>query len=422
MTTTPWIEVPSPSGLWRTLVERRRLVLGILAGSLAVGLALNAFMPPVYRATVRVEFPPTTDRSPWSGDRAPTTNFQSENVALFTSASLITNRVLLGQLAGDLSRSAPLILAESEALKKKSGLHWLRSPIAKVAGASPANAGTGVQYDPAALGERVDRLAHAISVVPVADTRLVDIRVEDGDPIMARETADRLARMFVSWQQQRVAQADTSGLTFIQSEIARVEERMQQTAAKLARLGAPRTSTKLMRVPVAGVSASTASRDLAKAESDLAAARAIYRDGHPRVQELSANVSMLRRQARQTAPQGYETRLVRTAIAAPRQPALENELAVDEALFARLQSRARDISLERQVMVPAATIVEPATVEPEPIRPRPALNLAVCLLAGLFVAVGLALVQGSLSRKIRGALDAERLTGLPVVAVLPRRA
>jgi uncharacterized protein involved in exopolysaccharide biosynthesis len=422
MTTTPWIEVPSPSGLWRTLVERRRLVLGILAGSLALGLALNAFMPPVYRATVRVEFPPTSERSPWTGERAPTTNFQSENVALFTSASLITNRVLLGELAGDLSRSAPQILAESEAAKKKSGLHWLRAPIAKVAGASPANAGTGVQYDPAALGERVDRLAHAISVVPVADTRLVDIRVEDGDPVMARETADRLARMFVAWQQGRVAQADTSGLTFIQAEIAKVEERMQETAAKLARLGAPRSSTKLVRVPVPSGSSSTSSRDLAKAESDLTAARAIYRDGHPRVQELSANVAMLRGQARHPGTLGYETRLVRTAIAAPRQPALENELAVDEALFARLQSRAREISLERQVMVPAASIVEPATVEPEPIRPRPALNLAVCLLAGLFVAVGLALVKGSLSRKIRNAFDAERMTGLPVVAVLPRRA
>jgi len=418
MTTTPWIEVPSPGSFWRTLMERKRLVLGILAASLAVGLALNAFMPPVYRASVRVEFPPTTERSPWTGDRAPATNFQSENVALFTSASLITNRVLLGELAADLSRSAPLILAESEAQKKKSGLRWLRAPIA----ATPANAGTGVQYDPAALGARVDRLTRAISVVPVADTRLVDIRVEDGDPVMARETADRLARMFVAWQAQRIAQADTSGLTFIQSELAKVEQRMEANAAKLARLGAPRSSTRYVRVPVASPSASSVNRDLAKAEGDLAAARATYRDGHPRVQELAANVSQLRRQARSPAPQGYETRMVRTAVAAPPQPALENQLAVDEALYARLQARARDISLERQVMVPAASIVEPASVEPEPIRPRPLLNLAVCLLAGLFVAVGLALVQGSLSRRIHDALDAERLTGLPVIAVVPRRA
>jgi capsular polysaccharide biosynthesis protein len=48
--------------------------------------------------------------------------------------------------------------------------------------------------------------------------------------------------------------------------------------------------------------------------------------------------------------------------------------------------------------------------------------MAVSLLAGLFVAVGIALVQGSLSRTIRTAVDAERLTGLPVLAVLPRRA
>jgi uncharacterized protein involved in exopolysaccharide biosynthesis len=419
MTTTPWIEVPSPGSFWRTLMERKRLVLGILAASLAVGLALNAFMPPVYRATVRVEFPPTSEHSPWTGDRAPTTNFQSENVALFTSASLITNRVLLGQLAADLSRSAPLILAESEAQKKKQpGLRWLRAPIA----ATPANAGTGVQYDPAALGARVDRLTRAISVVPVADTRLVDIRVEDGDPVMARETADRLARMFVAWQEQRIAQADTSGLTYIQAELAKVEQRMETNAAKLARLGAPRTSTRYVRVPVASPSASSVNRDLAKAESDLAAARATYRDGHPHVQELAANVSQLRRQLRQPAPMGFETRVVRTAVAAPPQPALENQLAVDEALYARLQARARDISLERQVMVPAASIVEPASVDPEPIRPRPLLNLAVCLLAGFFVAVGLALVKGSLSRRIHGPLDAERMTGLPVIAVVPRRA
>jgi capsular polysaccharide biosynthesis protein len=68
------------------------------------------------------------------------------------------------------------------------------------------------------------------------------------------------------------------------------------------------------------------------------------------------------------------------------------------------------------------SVVQPATVDPDPVRPRPLLNLAVGLLTGLFVAVGIALIQGSLSRTIRSALDAERMTGLPVLAVLPKRA
>jgi uncharacterized protein involved in exopolysaccharide biosynthesis len=423
MTTAPRIEVPSPSGLLRTLAERKRLVLGVLATFTAFGLALNAFTPPVYRATVRVEFPRTAERSPWTGQPVPGGNFQSENMALFTSAELITNRVLLGRLATDLSRSEPALLAQSQAEKRRDGLHWLRVPIAR-ASTTAAPAGTGIVYDPVVLGARVDRLERAIAVEPVADTRLVDIRVEDSDPVMARETADRLARLFVEWQQQRHASSDTSGLTFVLGEIAQVKDRIEATSAALARLGGPFTRVTHVRTRVAGSgSPSSLSRDLAKAESDLAEARGTYRDQHPRVQGLVGEVQALRRQvANETRSGSYETRAVRSTVPAPRQAVLENDLAVDEALYARLVSRAREIGLERQMAMPAVAIVEPATVEPEPIRPRPLLNLAVCLLAGALVAVGMALVKGSLSRTIRSAHDAEELIGLPVLAVIPKRA
>lgn len=425
MTTTPRIEVPSPSGLLRTLAERKRLVLGVLATFTAFGLALNAFTPPVYRATVRVEFPRTAERSPWTGQPAPGGNFQSENMALFTSAELITNRVLLGRLATDLSRSEPALLAQSNAEKRReSGLHWLRVPIARAGGATATPAGTGIEYDPVVLGARVNRLERAIAVEPVADTRLVDIKVEDSDPVMARETADRLARLFVEWQQQRTASTDTSGLTFVLGEIAQVKERIEATSAALARLGGPRTRVTHVRSRVAGGgSPSSVSRDLARAEGELAEARATYRDAHPRVQGLLGEVQALRQQAASaTRADSYETRAVRTLVPAPRQAVLENDLAVDEALYARLVSRAREIGLERQMATPAVAVVEPATVEPDPIRPRPLLNLAVCLLAGALVAVGLALVKGSLSRTIRSAHDAEELIGLPVLAVIPKRA
>ena len=427
MTTTPRIEVPSPGGLLRTLGDRKRLVLGVLATFAAFGLALNAFTPPVYRATVRVEFPRAGTQAPWTGEAAPSPNFQSENVALFTSAELITNRVLLGRLAGDLARSEPSLLAMSAAEQKRRGtspLHWLRVPIARASGtATPA--GTGIEYDPAALGARVDRLERSITVTPVADTRLVDIRVEDGDPVMARETADRLARLFVEWQQQRSATTDTSGLTFVLGEIALVKERIEKTSAELRRLGAPRVQVTNVRTPVTvGSDASGLRKDLLKAEAELAGARETYRDGHPKIAALRAEVEGLRSRVTSTAgPRtSYVVRPVRTVIPAPRQAVLENDLAVDEALYARLVSRAREIGVEREVMAPAVSIVEPATVEADPIRPRPLLNLAVCLLAGLFVAVGLALLKGSMSRTIRTALDAEELTGLPVLAVLPRHA
>jgi uncharacterized protein involved in exopolysaccharide biosynthesis len=423
MTTTPRIEVPSAGSLARTVAEHKRMVTFVIAGFVAFGLALNAFTPPVYRATVRVEFPAGSERSPWTGQPVTGGSFQSENMALFTSAELITNRVLLSRLATDLSRSEPQLLAQAnEEKRRRGGLHWLRVPIARASGtASPA--GTAMQLDPVALGARVDRLERAISVQPVADTRLVDIRVEDSDPVMARETADRLARMFVEWQQQRNASADTSGLTFVLAEIAQVRERIERTSAELSRVVAASTRVSHVRTPVARGGSSGTSKDLLKVESELASLRNTYRDGHPRVQALLAEARALRQRAA-AEPRGvaYETRAVRTVVPAPRQAVLENELAVDEALYARLMSRAREIGMERQMASPAVAVVEPATVTPDPVRPRPLLNLAVCLLAGTFVALGLALVRGSVRRTIRGVLDAEELTGLPVLAVIPKRA
>jgi uncharacterized protein involved in exopolysaccharide biosynthesis len=425
MTTTPRNELPNGTGFTRTLTERKRLVLGVMSAFVALGLALNAFTPPVYRATVRVEFPRTSERTPWTSEPRPDGNFQSENMALYTSAEMITNRVLLGQLVQDLDRSEPVMLARAAAEKRRASRFPLRVPIARAATpATPA----GVDADPVAFGARVERLERSITVEPVADTRLVDIRVEDSDPVIARETADRLARLFVEWQQQRHASADTGGLTFVMGEIAAVKERIEQTTAALARLGAPRTRVAQVRTPVgaSGSSSSSLRRDLQKAESDLAGARATYRDAHPRVQALAAEVAALRQQVAREQGTGpgvrWETRTVRTLVPAPRQAVLENDLAVDEALYARLTARAREIGIERQMMMPAVAVIEPASVEAEPIRPRPLINLAVCILAGGLVAVGLALVLGSSRKLIRGATDAEELTGLPVLAVLPKRA
>jgi uncharacterized protein involved in exopolysaccharide biosynthesis len=423
MTTTPRIEVPSAPGLWRALRERKRLVLTVVAAFGAFGLALNALTPPVYRATVRVEFPQDAERSPWTGAPEPGGSFQTQNMALYTSAELITNRVILGRLATDLSRSQPALLARSDA--KREGIrHWLRTPIARAGGTTAENAGN-VEYDPAVLGERVDRLERSITVEPVAETRLVDIRVEDSDPVMAREMADRLARLFVAYQAERSIAADTSGLSFVLNEIAAVQGRIEKTSGELQRLGAA-TTVKHVRTPVSagGSEPSKAVRELASVESKLAAARGTYRDMHPKVQALAAEARALRGQLSHPTrgTTSYVTRAVRVAQASPRQAVLQNDLAVDEAIYQRLTARAREIGLTRQMASPAVSIVQPATVEPDPVRPRKLLNLGVCLLAGVLAATGLALVKGSLNRTIRGARDAEELLGLPVLAVIPRQA
>ena len=56
-----------------------------------------------------------------------------------------------------------------------------------------------------------------------------------------------------------------------------------------------------------------------------------------------------------------------------------------------------------------------------PVRPRRAVNLAVCPAAGLFVGWGLALLRYPARRTIRGLDDVEEQLKLPVLGVIPKK-
>ena len=82
----------SASGVRRVVRERKRTILGVAAAFAVAGALVAWITPPVYRATSRVEFRAGDERDPWSGQQMRSSNYQSENAALYTSAEQITSR------------------------------------------------------------------------------------------------------------------------------------------------------------------------------------------------------------------------------------------------------------------------------------------------------------------------------------------
>jgi capsular polysaccharide biosynthesis protein len=66
-------------------------------------------------------------------------------------------------------------------------------------------------------------------------------------------------------------------------------------------------------------------------------------------------------------------------------------------------------------------IVDAATLAPHPVRPRKALNLAVCLVTGLLLGSGQVLIRNSTRRTILAPGDVERLLGVPLLGVIHKR-
>jgi polysaccharide biosynthesis protein PslE len=101
---------------------------------------------------------------------------------------------------------------------------------------------------------------------------------------------------------------------------------------------------------------------------------------------------------------------------------LERDIDIGRTNYRRysvnLEQARIDQALEAQRMSNVA-IVEPATLDPRPIRPQRMLNVALGLLLGLFLGLTLAVVRESLDHTIRTPADVGQRIGLPLVAVVP---
>jgi len=102
---------------------------------------------------------------------------------------------------------------------------------------------------------------------------------------------------------------------------------------------------------------------------------------------------------------------------------LQREIALNEADFrkyaASVEQACIDRSLEAQRMS-NISIVQPASYEPKPVRPRKALNLGLGMLAAMFGGVGLALLAEYRNRSLRTAEDLEKTLALPTLISIPR--
>ncbi|HEX7022975.1 MAG TPA: polysaccharide biosynthesis tyrosine autokinase, partial [Trueperaceae bacterium] len=65
-------------------------------------------------------------------------------------------------------------------------------------------------------------------------------------------------------------------------------------------------------------------------------------------------------------------------------------------------------------------LIQPATVPLEPASPHPIFNTVLAFLLGLIVTYGLLLLREALDTRLRGVEDLTRVSGLPVLAELPR--
>ena len=99
---------------------------------------------------------------------------------------------------------------------------------------------------------------------------------------------------------------------------------------------------------------------------------------------------------------------------------LERKPAVLKEMYALLQTRLKEAEIAEALESSSISIVDLAIPPGGPIRPRTRLLMGAGVVGGLLLAIGLAVIREYSDRTVRTRADVQAVTGLAVMAIIPR--
>jgi capsular exopolysaccharide synthesis family protein len=98
---------------------------------------------------------------------------------------------------------------------------------------------------------------------------------------------------------------------------------------------------------------------------------------------------------------------------------LSQEADSRKKLYEDLYTKLQEANVSAGIKATNITIIDPARSQSVPIRPKRRSNLALGMLFGILIGLAAAYIADSLDRRLRGPLEVEEITGIPVIGVIP---
>ena len=209
--------------------------------------------------------------------------------------------------------------------------------------------------DSLGLAISAEALAKAVSAQQVRDTQLIQVTVENPNPALARELANKVAEVFIRHVQSRQRTRYESGLVELDRQITEVEADIEGTQRAITSLGDP---------------------------DDL------------------ANVRM--------------PELVRLEMAS-----LQSRLTTQQMRLTILLRSAEDFRLASARYTDAVSVFSSAEMPQSPVRPRTMLNTVLGAISGLVLGLSTAFLLEYLDDTLKGPEEVREVLGLPVLGNVP---
>lgn len=432
--------------LLRILWARRRLVLGVMIGAVALAALAKLILPPTYVASTSIVID-TKGIDPVTGAATPT-----QSSPLTTQIDVITSRAVALKVVDELK----LVPGEGEEAN---------------------NERIGKAY----------QLLGALEVKPASQSNVLRIRFEDSDPEFAAAVANAFADSYVRTSVElRLDPARRQNVWFeeqLKSLRDQVEERRQKLSAYQRLHGIIATDERLdvensrlndlsrqlveaqrvsqeaqARQKQAGQSSNlnelpeimsngllqSLKAELVRAEARLAELSERYDRNHPQYMSANAEVRALRNKIAaeigsatgsinqsvqlsgrqvgnlQQAFDEQKDRILELKRQRDEVSVLSREVDTAQGAYDAVLQRASQVRLESQLDQTSVAILDRAAVPGRPAPPGLIVSIVLAAIFGAMLGAALAVLLEMLDRRIRVGDELTRLAGLEVLAEVPR--
>jgi len=214
---------------WRILVKRRRLIASVVAATIALALLLTLMTQPLYRASAMIQI----DKEP--APIVQTTGAQYydgwDPEFLNTQYELLKSRALAERVANELD-------LDGGALANLDDPGWLGRVMGLLRPESKDSKARAAQAAPAAdraavLKQAAGVVQGGLTVMPIAESRLVNLNFDSPDPQFSTRVVNAVAEGFIASSLERRMGTNSYAKTYLEDQLRQTKGKLEDSERKL---------------------------------------------------------------------------------------------------------------------------------------------------------------------------------------------
>ncbi|WOK35092.1 polysaccharide biosynthesis tyrosine autokinase [Sphingomonas sp. C3-2] len=470
------VHLPLALQYWRIIMRWKWVVVGILAGALALGLVATLFMTPMYTSTSTVEISRQRDR---------VVNVQSVEPEVSavdlefyqTQYSLLQARSLAQRVVADLRFAETDELFDAFGVNPADGISFFEAENQRITAEQRAKR----------LKKATDILLDHISIAPVRNSSLVEVSFSSPNADLSRRIVTAWTKGFITSNLDRRFEASSYARKFLEDRLEQIRQRLEESERRVVAYASRERIVSIPAEQQGAAERSLVGDDLARLNAELVSATAdrvraasrLNSNGNTSVEALNNQTISTLRAKRAEAAAEYSKMLARFEPEYPASKAIASQIKDLDRSIANEEARVRDgisknyhdsMSRENTLRAQLETlkndalnlrrrsiqyniyqrdadtnrqlydgllqrykeigvaggigsnnvlVVDAASLPDKPSSPRLVLNLAIALILGLIIAAAVVFILEQVDETIKDPLQVEPAFGLPNIGIIP---